>query len=48
MTLLARCRYCGRIVWPWQRKGWIVGEAVWHPRCRVSVPFRDAEEPDGV
>jgi hypothetical protein len=32
----ARCTGCGRWVWFWQRRGWIVGDGQilwWHGKC---------------
>jgi hypothetical protein len=34
---LPRCCYCKRIIWPWQRIGWLVGDrrtTYWHGGCR--------------
>ena len=31
-----RCRYCTRLIWPWQRRGWRVGEGQWHTECYLK------------
>jgi hypothetical protein len=31
-----RCVFCRKRIWPWQRQGWIVDRATWHPWCELE------------
>jgi hypothetical protein len=46
--MIPRCRYCRRFLWPWHRIGFITGKGTWHVKCAARVPWRDAQEPEGV
>jgi len=39
--MMTRCLFCGRIVWFWQRQGWLVGVARWHSKCWRGRGFYD-------
>lgn len=30
---MSRCHLCGRLIWPWQRRGWLAGWVSWHGGC---------------
>ena len=38
------CTYCLRLIWPWQRRGFLVlptRTIYWHPGCRRKAADRD-------